>query len=67
MSGINEKLPWPEGDKKTLSLTKRKINRNRYKLINDIIHRKRLQTVIMNLINLFKNVKERKQMLRQEK
>ena len=60
-------FPGLQGDKKTLSLTKRKINRNRYKLIDDIIHRKRLQTVIMNLINLFKNVKERKQMLRQEK
>ena len=60
-------FPGLKGDKKTLSLTKRKINRNRYKLINDIIHRKRLQTVIRNLINLFKNVKERKQMLRQEK
>lgn len=60
-------FPGLQGDKKTLSLTKRKINRNRYKLIDDIIHRKRLQTVIMNLINFFKNVKERKQMLRQEK
>ena len=60
-------FPGLQGDKKTLFLTKRKINRNRYKLIDDIIHRKRLQTVIMNLINLFKNVKERKQMLRQEK